>query len=257
LKDIREALVKAVNVQEIVDVVLLGAATPGGTGFVHPKLDSYSKNANVIKFNLTEAAAILDGLKFIDRDGDGVRETDTGKKLDFSIITQSTNPTRIRCAELIKEWYGKIGIKIRIEAVDMSLVVAKVWPEYDARKGRDFDMTIFGWGASSMNSVSRYIALWHSNLDKGQSNLKAYKNPQMDAVLDKLAVETNLNNVKTLIMQMQDILSRDYAEVMLFYPDLVFAYNKAVHSDWTFLKGTGIINHLSLTNEAVPAATKK
>lgn len=241
----RKALAMAVNTQELTDVVMLGSATAGGLGFVHPEHPTYNPNINALEFDLEGAAAILDELNFVDTDGDGIRETDTGEKLSFEIITASNSPQRIRSAEIIKEWYAEIGVEITVTSVDFSIVIEKVWPEYTASNGRDFDMTIFGWGATTMGVVTRYVECFYSDLEKGNSNLNAYANPDMDALLDKMAVEIDQEQLETYIDEMQQILSEDYSHVSLFYPTLICAYNSNKMTQWHTVKGVGIVNHQS------------
>lgn len=255
-KSFREALTYATNTQEIVDVIMLGAATPGSLGFVHPMLNSYNDNINKVKYDLQKSNSILDELNFRDNDGDGVRETDTGKKLSFELLVYANNPLRIRTAELIKESYAKIGVEIIIKGMDMAVVDDLVWPGFDAANGKNFSMAMWGWGASTMGSSVRYMETFHSDLTKAPSNFVGYKNEAMDDVLEKMIVESNADKRLELHKSFQEILSYDYPSITLYYPSLVYAYNPQTYDNWKFIQGSGIINNLSLIDRSAEGNTE-
>lgn len=247
-KNFREALAYATNSQEIVDVIMLGSATPGSLGFVHPMLSSYNDKVNKVKYDIQKSNSILDELNFKDTDGNSIRETDTGKKLSFELLVYANNPLRIRTAELIKDSYSKIGVEIIIKGMDMAVVDDLVWPGFDAANGKNFSMTMWGWGASTMGSSVRYVETFHSDLSKAPSNFIGYKNKTMDEILDKMLIESNLDKRIELQKSFQEILSNDYPCITLYYPTLVYAYNPKTYNDWKFIQGAGIINNLSLIN---------
>lgn len=247
-KEFRQALTYATNKQEIVDVVMLKAATPGSSAFLHPTLSSYNPDTAKYEFNLQKAAEILDSINFKDADGDGIRESEQGKKLAFDLLVYANNPLRIRIAELLKDYYGKIGVQVNIKAMDMSTVDDLVWPEFEVTKGRDYDMALWGWGASMMNKPTNLKDLFYSDLNIGYVNIGAYKNPEFDKVSDQLDAEYNPEKRKELLFKMQEIVAEDCPIITLYYPIEAYAYNPSVYDGWKYTKGKGIINTLSLVN---------
>ena len=255
LTDFRLALTSATNVQEIIDVIMLGNATYGSLGYIHPNLPVYSPNVNKVGFDLSKANQMLDNLGFTNRNSAGVRLTDRGEPLQFEMLVYSTNAVRIRIAEFLKGWWEEIGVGITIMAMDPETVDDLVWPGFDASNGREFDVVMFGWGASTMNSAQRTLENMHSDLSKGNSNIGAYANAELDVLLDALLAETNPQRRNQLNMQIQDVYSRDPGAITLYYADLVFGYNPAVFDNWTYRLGAGIINNLSLIDRSyVPEA---
>jgi len=247
----REALAYATNRQEIVDVVMLGKATKGSLGFVHPMSAAYSNQVNEIGFDISKANEILDGLNFVDTNNDGIRETDTEEALSFEILVYASNPLRIRIAELIKESYASIGVEVSVKAMDMAVVDDLVWPDFDAANGRDYDMAMWGWGASTMDSSVRYIDMFFSDFTEGNSNIVAYKSEAMDEILESMMLESNPLKKIELQKKFQVQLSQDYPCITLYYPNLAFAYNPKVFDNWKFIKGSGIVNPLSLIDMSV------
>jgi peptide/nickel transport system substrate-binding protein len=212
---------------------------------------AYNNQVNEIGFDITKANEILDGLNFIDTNNDGIRETETGDKLSFEILVYASNPLRIRIAELIKESYASIGVEVTVKAMDMAVVDDLVWPDFTAANGRDYDMAMWGWGASTMDSSVRYIDMFYSDLNVGNSNIVAYSSEEMDELLDLMKMESDPMKKIELQKRFQVILSRDYPCITLYYPNLAFAYNPNVFDQWKFIKGSGIVNPLSLIDMSV------
>ncbi len=82
------------------------------------------ENSSNLDYCLTQdtdgANALLDGLGYLDTDGDGVREADGYGPLEFDFVT-STNAVRQSNQELIKSDWDKIGVKANMKNEDASL----------------------------------------------------------------------------------------------------------------------------------------
>ena len=244
-KEFRQALAYAVNRQELVDVIILGVGTVGSVGLVHPDLDNFNSTINQYAYDLDKSRKILDSIGFTDRNGDGVRESEPGKPLEFKLLVYANNPLRVRVAELIRESYAKIGVKVNISALDMAVVDNLVWPDFDAAKGRNFDMTMWGWGASSMNAMNRYVEMMHSDFARGPSNIGAFKSAAADVVLNELANEVDFDKRDALVKKMQTVLADEVPFLTLYYADQDFAYNPTAKDNWVFQKGKGPVTVLS------------
>jgi len=256
LTDFRLALTWATDVQEIVDIIMLGNATYGSLGFTHPSLPSFNPNVNRVGFDLDIANQMLDDLGFDNRNADGTRLSDDGDPLEFTILVYSTNPIRIRIAEFLQGWWEEIGLDIEISAMDPDTVDDLVWPGFAAENGRDFDVVMWGWGAGTMGSAQRTLENMHSDLTLGNSNIGAFANSELDAVLEELIAEIDPERRIELMMQIQYIYSHDPGAITLYYPDIVFAYNPEMFSDWTFRLGEGIVHNLSLIDTAYTPTTQ-
>lgn len=244
-KEFRQALAYAINRKEIVDVVILGVGTVGSMGFVHPDLGNYNPSINQYAYDLEKSKKLLDSIGFTDKNGDGLRESDQGKPLDFKILVYANNALRIRAAELMKESFAKIGVKVTISALDMAVVDDLAWPDFDAKNGRNYDMTMWGWGASSMNAINRYVEMLNSDFAKGPSNHGAFKSAAADAVLNEMATEVDFAKRDLLVKKMQMIIADEVPFVTLYYADQDFAYNFRAKDTWVFQKGKGPVTVLS------------
>ena len=59
--------------------------------------------------------------------------------------------------------------------MESTAVDDKVWPEFDVSKGRDFDMTMWGWSAPVMLNGGSLAALCSSDYAIGNDNIGGYK----------------------------------------------------------------------------------
>ncbi|MEO1290308.1 MAG: ABC transporter substrate-binding protein, partial [Chloroflexota bacterium] len=143
--DVRRAMSLAIDRQDIIDTVYLGAATAGNPGWIHPQSTFF--NANIETLHDPDVAnTLLDDAGFLDSDGDGIREFD-GEAMSFSFIMPSNNALRIRIAELVREMLLEIGIDAMVEVVEQATWEDAVWPGFSVSQGRNYDMAMWGWSA--------------------------------------------------------------------------------------------------------------
>lgn len=253
--EFRHALSLAIDRQDIVDTVMLGYATPGTNSHVHPAKSYYDATVEEPAFDLDAANAILDELGYLDTNGDGLREMD-GEALDFTIYVYANNTARIRIAELVKAWYQEIGVGITISALDMDTVDNIVWPGYMSAHDLDFDMVMWGWGASTM-SASYVNRLWNSDLEIGTSNVGAFASDEVDALVTAVSAETDAAARDELMKDLQAALVANYPAYVFYYADLVYATSQK-YDGWVFQNGAGIMHVKSfLLSDTAAAAPEE
>ncbi|MGI6173115.1 MAG: ABC transporter substrate-binding protein [Christensenellales bacterium] len=103
----RQALAHAIDAEEILDVVYKGF------GEVNP----YYPCDNDIEL----ANSLLDEMGMVDIDGDGYRETPSGKKLSWSIYNNNEANDIIPVSELLVEYWAEIGLKADVKTVESTL----------------------------------------------------------------------------------------------------------------------------------------
>ncbi len=241
---VRQAINLAMNRQDIVDTVFLGAATVGSPGWIHPGHPSYNPDIATV-YDPAAANALLDGAGYLDSDGDGVREFD-GQPMSFEIITNSPDSLRLRIAELTVEMLAAIGIRTSVSAVETGTWEQAVWPGFDVNNGRNYDIAMWGWSAPVQADPLRLPWLVHSSTASGFLNLTGYGNAEMDALSEALPLEPDAAERNAILGRMQEIIAEDLPFVLLLYPDGAYVYNSSVYSDWEFIAGQGIVSKLSL-----------
>ena len=241
---VRQAINLAMNRQDIVDTVYLGAATVGSPGWIHPEHRSYNPSI-VPVYDVAAANALLDGAGYGDGDGDGVREFD-GQPMSFEIITNSPDSLRLRIAELTVEMLAAIGIETTVASVETATWEQAVWPGFDVNNGRNYDIAMWGWSAPVQADPLRLPWLVHSSTASGFLNLTGFGNPELDALSEALPVEPNPAARIAILLRMQEIIAEELPFVLLLYPDGAYVYDSSVYSDWEFIAGQGIVSKLSL-----------
>ena len=115
-KQFRHALSIAINRQELVDVVALGMATPTQTT-VNPNNSLFEERyaKAYIEYAPERANRMLDELGLTERDNEGFRVLSNGKTLSLLMEPTTTFSGSVETAELVKEYWEAIGIKIAIK----------------------------------------------------------------------------------------------------------------------------------------------
>lgn len=247
--EVRRAVALAIDPQMLVDTVLLGYGVAGNPGWLHPS-SPFHDPAITGTTDLPQAQALLDGLGYTDSDGDGVREAD-GQPMVAELLVQSNSPLRIRSAELIAAALKELGITINVSALEPDSVTAKVWPDFDVSKGRDFDLSMWGWSAPLQLSPTRMASLVHSDPTIGTSNIGGYRNPEADALADQLLTVIDPAEQQTLANEMEALIASELPFVMLFYADGNYVYRSDVYDQWVYQTGQGIFHKLSFQPTAL------
>lgn len=247
---VRQAVALAIDTQKLVDTVLLGFATAGNPGWLHPA-SPFHDPAVKGEYSVEKAKALLDGLGYKDSNGDGVREAD-GKPMEAALLVQSNQPLRIRAAELIAAGLKDIGINVKVTAMESNSLDAKVWPDFDVSKGRDFDLAMFGWSAPVQANPLRMVSLVHSKPAVGSLNIGGFKNAEVDKVADEINITVDEAKQKTLMRQLEALTAKELPFLMLYYDDGIYAYRPAAYDRWVYQKGQGIFHKLSFMPDAKP-----
>jgi peptide/nickel transport system substrate-binding protein len=209
--DLHDALSLAINRDELVQVGYGPAGKP--TCNIWPVAAEASTNLDAcLTQDIDAANALLDGLGYLDTDGDGVREAEGYGPLEFDYVT-STNPVRQSNQELIASYWEEIGVKANMRNEDASLF-------FDGTCASDVciwkfftPMQMFTNGSSGPDA-SAYLKGFASDqiptsaTSWGGENTVRFNNPEMDALLDELLATPLDDPGRTdLIIQINDLVS--------------------------------------------------
>jgi peptide/nickel transport system substrate-binding protein len=249
--EVRQAMALAIDRQDLVDTVYLGAATVGNPGWIHPASPYY--NANVAAtYDPAQAQQILEDAGIVDSDGDGVRELD-GAPISFEFLVNGSDSLRLRLAELISQMLAEVGIEANVSAVEQATWEEAVWPGFDVANGRNYDMAMWGWSAPVQADPVRFPNLVHSDPTIGTSNLSGYASEEMDALGSAIISEPDEATRIGMVQELQEMVAAELPFIMLLYPDGAYAYNAEKYDGWRFMTGQGVFHKLSfLPNSAQP-----
>ena len=246
-KVVRQAINLAIDRQDLVDTVYLGAASVGSAGWIHPSHTVYN-DAVVTEYDPEKAAQILDEAGIVDSDGDGIRELD-GVPISFEFIVDGGNSLRLRTAELVSQMLLEVGMEATVQAVETSTWEDAVWPGFDVTQGRNYDMSMWGWSAPVQANAIRVWQLIHSSPDFGFLNLTGFSNERADELAEALTTEVDPQAAAEIMDEIQMIIADELPFILLLYPDGAYAYWSTVYDNWTFMTGQGVFHKLSFLAE--------
>ncbi|MFF2752243.1 peptide ABC transporter substrate-binding protein [Psychrobacillus sp. NPDC058041] len=222
-KNIREAISKAFNKEDLTNVVLANGSVPAN--YMIPKdfafdadgNDFRDVNGDMATFNPEEAKAAWEkGLSEL-----GVTElsleilggdTETSKKMDEYLKNQLETNLK--------------GLKISLKEVPFSVRL-----ELDTKQ--DYDIQVAGWGPDYQDPFT-FLTLWET---KGGNNQMSYSNPEYDQLLKDINGSLALDPVKrweAMARAEKIIVDEDYAIAPIYQRGLVFLVKPYVK---------GIISH--------------
>jgi ABC-type transport system substrate-binding protein len=144
------------------------------------------------------------------------------EEINLSFILKTTNyPTLLKTAEMIKEQWGKQGIKIDIQVMDQN-EAKKVIRE------RGFDILLFG---EKMGGIPDPIPFWHSSqrIDPGL-NLSLYQSAKADELMEKARKYYDYKNPDRIkaLEDLQDIIIDDSPAIPLYTTNYLYLTNKNI-----------------------------
>ena len=209
--DLHDALSLAINRDELVAVGYGPAGAP--TCNYWPVAAEASTNLDAcLTQDIDAANALLDGLGYMDTDGDGVREAPGYGPLEFDYIT-STNAVRQSNQELVQSYWAEIGVKANMKNEDASLFFdgtcasdACIWKfrspiqmYTNSASGPDAYSYLKGFKS---DQIPTSATSW------GGENIVRINNAELDAAIDELAT-TPLDDPGRLdlVIKINDIVS--------------------------------------------------
>ena len=206
----RWALAHAVPVQKIIDEVFMGLATPTAGPFL-PGSSASDASLKPVPYDLDKARQLLDEAGWKDTDGDGVRDMtihDVRVPARFDLMIYADAPSYRTIAEIIKESCRKIGVEVLISPTKWALMLQKL-------NKKEFDAVMSGW---ALPWRSDPFQVWHgSQADvPDSSNHCAYRNPQVDRLIDELRVTMDRQKQIDIYHQIHRLIYDDQPCTFLF-----------------------------------------
>jgi peptide/nickel transport system substrate-binding protein len=224
-RNVRLALAHATDKQNIIDVAMLGLATPGLTLVPDSMGPWYNNTLEDYAFDPAKANQILDDAGYKDTDGDGVREMPDGSKpLSFRLYWPNDVAEAPRIADLLGDTWNQIGVKTEPQAFDPDALTTACCPAFD------FDIMIWGW-AWGPDPEGPLSVLRTSDIATGSSET-GYANPQFDDLYVQQSTELDPQKRREIVWEMQKIIFDDVVYIIPYYQQDVQAYRKDRFQGW-------------------------
>ncbi len=151
----RQAVAHVIDKERIIDEAQHGFGYPQWSSISPAAGDFHNPNVRQYEYSIDTANEILDGLGWVDTDGDGIREDESGTNIAFALTTNEGNSVRQTVGSIVHEGLRAIGLDVDYTVVEFSEIVGQLTNTYD------WDTIIIGFtGGTEPHSG---INLWHSS----------------------------------------------------------------------------------------------
>jgi peptide/nickel transport system substrate-binding protein len=178
-------------------------------------------------YDPVKAAALLDEMGLVDRDGDGVREDAQGHKVEFTIATNSQNAIRMRLTTVVRDMLAKIGIVAVANPLEFNTLVNKM------KLTHDFDAILLGFTSGVPPEPSLSANVYRSSgvmhvWDPEQSAPRRPWEAEIDRLMDRAVGEPAYADRKAAYDRVQAILGEQQTLVMLARENVLVAVRSSL-----------------------------
>lgn len=220
---VRQALTMGTNREEIVEAIQQGYGTVANSS-VPPFHWAYDPDATVaFDYDPEGARSLLEEAGWTDRDGDGVRENADGVPLSISIKYNQGSQQRQDIAEIMQAQLASIGVEIRPQVVEWGTLLQQI----NTPDVRDFDGVVMGWVTEFKLDDTD---LFHSERTDQPYAWSGTQNPEIDRLLDTLALTVDREEAIPLWAEYQRVLGEEQPYTFFYFPDRLDAVNRRVEN---------------------------
>ena len=213
-KEFRQAVAFAIDKVRVIDEVHHGEGYAQWSSVSPAAGDFHNPNVRRYEYDLERANEILDGLGWMDTDGDGVREDGEGNEIEFSMVTNTGNTVRAAVGEIVHEGMAQIGLKVEYRLVEFRDLVGQLTVTYDWEAmvigltgGTDPHSGITTWHSGES------LHLWHPNQPEPATEWEA----ELDEIYITASQELDRDRRVELYHRAQEIVAEN---VPLIYTTL-------------------------------------
>ncbi|MCL5959838.1 MAG: peptide ABC transporter substrate-binding protein, partial [Chloroflexi bacterium] len=194
---VRQAFNYAVDKDKLVNVVYKQMATKAN-GILPPAMPGYNASLKGLAYDPAKAKSLIAESKY--------RDASNLPPIKMSIQGSGGSPSRLTTA-IVEMWKQNLGVDVQIEQVE--------WGTYlDDLKKHKYQMFQVGWIADYPDPQDFLDILFHSG---SQDNNCQYSNSEVDAILEKARLETDVNKRISMYQEAEQMIVNDAPWVPLFY----------------------------------------
>lgn len=206
-REVRQALAYATDRSALIKYLLRGEARPAAT-LLPPNHWAYEGDVRQYDFDPQRAEKLLDAAGY-PRGADGVR-------FHLAIKTSTDASTRLLAQAIAGQWKN-VGVELELRSMEYATFYS------DISHG-SFQLYTQRWvGGNNDPDIFDYVFNSKKMPPEG-ANRGHYKNPALDALLDRERAEPDREKRKALLSQIQKIAAEDEPYIDLWYVDNVCAH---------------------------------
>ena len=148
--------------------------------------------------------------------GEWLKKKDSSFNIQLTTVDVEDN---YKAAEAIKEYWGKIGVKVDLNIVPVAQLQA------DIIKPREYEALLYGITLGADPDPYTY---WHSSQIEKGLNISNFSNKQVDALLEDARISLNQEDRKTKYFKFQEIIAEEVPAIFLYSPYYNYVQSKKV-----------------------------
>jgi peptide/nickel transport system substrate-binding protein len=210
-REVRQALAHATDRATLIRYLLRGQARAAAS-LLPPNHWAYDPNVRQYDYDPAQANRLLDAAGF-SRGADGVR-------FHLTLKTSTEQSARLLGEALAGEWKS-IGVALDLRPLENATFLS------DIGNG-SFQLYTLRWvGANNDPDIFDYV-FSSRRMPPNGANRGHYRNPRLDALLDRENVEMDREKRKAILSQIQEIVAEDEPYINLWYYDNVCVHRARV-----------------------------
>jgi ABC-type transport system substrate-binding protein len=233
---VRTALSMAIDVDKIIKYVLFGQGERI-TGPFPKQTDYYDSAVKPIPYDPQGALKLLAEAGWR-RNREGWLEKN-GKRLQFTLITNSGNDLRKAILTIAQDEWRKIGIDVRTDLLEWAVFIQERVDK------ADFDALVLGW---SMGIEPDLYQIWHSSQTHPfQLNFVGFKNEEADELIMRIRQEYNHDRQVAYCHQLHEIIAREQPYTFLYVSRWTAVLDKRIVIQETNAEGKVVYKKITPT----------
>lgn len=222
-KRVRQAIAYAINREELVASVIRSMGQPAASPII-PQIEwAHNFDVEPYPYDPQRALALLEEAGWKPRARDGVLEKD-GQTLSFVLQSIRGNPTSELTTTILHQQFKELGMDVSIQAYEFATFITDV---RDTRTGPNMSQAYVVWMTPEPEPDGIYAYFHSSNAETG-SNFNAYRNAEVDELLDLGRTTIDQDQRQAYYHRIQEILHDEVARAILFYPQDLFAVRQGL-----------------------------
>ena len=220
VKEIRQAMYHAVNLDEIVEKAYGGAGYPGSAGHVQPGTPWYNPDVRQYAYDVETAKKMLSEAGAADSNGDGILEYN-GEEMSYT-LTFTENDEKL--AELLVSYMKAVGIELVPQSADDATVKAAI-------SEGNFELAFNTNGSFGGDPVflSRFATVGADGAPSvtGQGGTTR-ESEEYNRIYNESAVEQDDAKRHQQVNELQEIIAEELPCLTLYYKKAVASYNNTI-----------------------------
>lgn len=213
---VRQALLYALNRQELLDQVLQGQGLVADSPIL-PTTWAYDPTIRTYNYDPERAIGLLDASGWMDSDNDRIRDQDD-QELEFTLLV-STDPTMQAVGQLVAQQWAQVGIDVTVRKVTNEVLTDQIY-------SRDFDAALTEVGL--LADPDPY-PLWHSTqAEESGQNFSGFASPEADQAMEEARLTSDQERRTELYHAFQRIFADEVPSLLLYYPVYTYAVDAQV-----------------------------